>query len=120
MQKIVWILGAVVLIILFIFLKPAKITNYPSQGDSIVMFGDSLVFGTGSTSGNDMPSLLSKEIGSSVINMGIPLETSAQGLLRVKEVLDQNPRIALVLFGGNDFLQKFQCRRHLKISMILL
>ncbi len=106
MQKVVWILGAVTVVIFFFIFKSPKITNYPSHGSSIVMFGDSLVFGTGSTSGNDMPSLLSKEIGSSVINMGIPLETSAQGLLRLKEVLDQNPRIVLVLFGGNDFLQK--------------
>lgn len=105
-QKIIGIIVVVVIIIFFVFIKSPKITNYPSEGSSIIMFGDSLVFGTGSTSENDLPSLLSKEIGSTVINMGVPGETSSHGLLRVKEVIEQNPKVVLVLFGGNDFLQK--------------
>ncbi len=105
-QKIIGIIVVVAIIIFFIFIRPSKITNYPSEGSSVIIFGDSLAFGTGSTNGNDMASLLSKEIGSSIINMGVPGETSTQGLARVSSVVEQNPKVVLVLFGGNDFLQK--------------
>lgn len=90
---------------IFIFFKPSKITNYPSTGTSIVMFGDSLTVGIGSTVGHDLPSLLSKKMKEKVINMGIRGETSAQGLLRVEEVIKQDPKVVLVLFGGNDYFQ---------------
>jgi lysophospholipase L1-like esterase len=106
MQKVIGIVIVVAIIIFFVFIKSPKITNYPSEGSSVIIFGDSLAFGTGSTNGNDMATLLSKEIGSPIINMGVPGETSAQGLVRVKEVVEQNPKVVIVLFGGNDFLQK--------------
>lgn len=91
--------------VIFIFFKPTKITNYPSNGTSIVMFGDSLTVGTGATEGNNLPSLLSKKIKKEIINMGVRKETSAQGLLRIEKVIEQDPKVVLVLFGGNDYLQ---------------
>jgi acyl-CoA thioesterase I len=90
--------------VVFIFFKPSKITNYPSTGSSIVMFGDSLTEGVGATGGNDLPSLLSKKIKKPVLNMGVRGQTSAQGLARVDKVVETNPRVVLVLFGGNDYL----------------
>ena len=89
-----------------LFFKPSKITNYPSQGDDIIMFGDSLVYGVGATQGKNLPALLSKKIKKEIHNMGIPGTTSAQGLLRIKSVLKHNPRVVMVLFGGNDYLQE--------------
>lgn len=88
----------------FIFFKPSKITNYPSPGNSIVMFGDSLIEGVGASAGNTLPELLSKKIGEEVINMGIQGQTSAQGLARINSVIDMDPKVVMVLFGGNDYL----------------
>lgn len=89
-----------------VFFKPSKIKNYPSQGKTIVMFGDSLIFGKGSTEGNDLSSLLGKEIGEIILNKGVSGNTSEQGLLRVADVIKENPRVVVVLFGGNDYLHE--------------
>lgn|SRR3989338_637692 len=109
MQKIIIIILAVVLVIgvlFFIFRKSPTITNYPPQGKTIVAFGDSLVEGVGATAGNDFVSLLSYKIGEPIINMGVSGNTSVDGLARVEQVTAQDPKIVLVLFGGNDFLRK--------------
>lgn len=89
----------------FIFFKPSKITNYPSVGTSLVMFGDSLIEGVGASSGHSLPELLSAMIHEKVINKGIQKQTSAEGLARISQVIDLDPKVVLVLFGGNDFLQ---------------
>jgi len=89
-----------------IFFKPSKITNYPSQGNAIIMFGDSLTVGIGASEGNSLPELLSKKINQPIINMGMRGETSRDGLMRVKTDTDEHPRVVLVLFGGNDYLQE--------------
>lgn len=100
--------------VVFIFFKPSKITNYPSIGDSIVMFGDSLVEGVGATKGYTLPELLSKKIKMPVINMGIRGQTSHQGLLRVGEVIDKDPKVVMVLFGGNDYLHDIPLEKTFK------
>lgn len=87
----------------FIFFKPSKITNYPSVGTSIVMFGDSLTEGIGASKGKTLPELLSKKIGLPILNMGIRGQTSSQGLARINSVIDQDPKVVMVLFGGNDY-----------------
>lgn len=92
--------------IVFVFFKPSKITNYPSVGTSVVMFGDSLIEGIGATEGGDLPSLLSKKLGVNVVNMGVRGQTSEQGLSRVGTVLKHDPKVVLVLFGGNDYLHR--------------
>jgi acyl-CoA thioesterase I len=83
-----------------------NIKNYPLKDGSIVAFGDSLVEGVGASKGHDFSSLLSQKIGEPIINLGISGNTSAQGLARIQDVLDEKPRLVLVLLGGNDFLRK--------------
>ncbi len=91
----------------FIFYnKSPKITNYPSDGKTIVILGDSLVQGVGATKDNDFPALLSKLINEPIINMGVSGNTTADGLARVPEVIAEDPKIVLVLLGGNDYLRK--------------
>lgn len=91
----------------FIFFKPApKITNYPSSGDAVVAFGDSLIEGVGATPGNDFVSQLSKKIGEPIVNLGISGNTTAQGLARVDRIAEYKPKVVLVLLGGNDYLRK--------------
>jgi lysophospholipase L1-like esterase len=109
MRKIIVISLAVLLVVgafFFVFKKSPTITNYPSRGTTIIAFGDSLVEGVGATMGNDFVSLLSQKIGEPIINMGISGNTSADGIARAEGVIAQNPKVVLVLFGGNDFLRK--------------
>jgi len=106
-QKIILILGIILVISGFFFFKPSsKITNYPSNGDSIVAFGDSLIEGMGATTGNDLVSQLSKKIGEPIVNLGVAGNTTEQGLARVDRIKEFKPKVVLVLLGGNDYLRK--------------
>ncbi len=108
-QKVIIVIILVSAIGIGIYLfnkKPTTITNFPSQGQTIVTFGDSLVAGNGATEGNDFSSLLEKLIGEEIINMGIAGNTTAQGLARVTDVNEKDPKVVMVLLGGNDFLRK--------------
>ena len=101
-------------VLFYAFKKSYPITNYPPQGETIVAFGDSLVEGVGATTGNDLPSLLAKLIGEPIINMGVSGNTSADGLARIDSVNAKNPKIVMVLFGGNDFLRKVPAEQTFK------
>lgn len=82
------------------------ITNYPSSGIDVIAFGDSLVAGSGATNGNDFVSLLSKQVGREIVNLGAPGDTTADGLARVSELDQYRPKVVLLLLGGNDHLKK--------------
>lgn len=73
------------------------------SGDNIICFGDSLTYGTGAPPDKSYPAQLSEMIGKPVINMGIPGNTTADGLIRLEtDVLENSPRIVLITLGGND------------------
>lgn len=78
---------------------------------TVMAFGDSLVFGLGSTKGNDFVSILSdrvkNEIKSSIVNLGVSGDTTAEGLERIGTVINKNPDIVIILLGGNDYLRRF-------------
>ena len=107
---------AVILVVIIILLtaigiyyfarNEKTITNYPSSGTDIIAFGDSLVEGLGSTSGNDFVSLLSREIGEPIVNLGNAGDTTADGLARISQLDEYNPKVVLLLLGGNDHLKK--------------
>ncbi len=90
----------------YYFTKTDKITNYPSKGNDIIAFGDSLIEGVGSTQGNDLVSVLSRKIGQPIINLGKSGDTTQDGLLRIGEIDKYNPKVVIVLLGGNDYLKK--------------
>lgn len=90
----------------FYFSRSAPITNYPSKGADIIAFGDSLVEGVGSTPGNDFVSLLSRKIGEPIVNLGHAGDTTADGIARIGELDDYDPKVVLLLLGGNDHLKK--------------
>lgn len=100
------IIAIIVILVGFYFLVRKDITNYPPKNDTIVLFGDSLAFGYGSTKDNDMASQLSRKLNTRVINMGVNGNTSSDGVVRVDEVVAQNPGIVLLSLGGNDFLRR--------------
>jgi lysophospholipase L1-like esterase len=82
--------------------KPQSASTQPSNG-LIVCFGDSLTYGTGASKGMDYPSQLAKMIDRTVINKGLPGDTTASALRRLnRDVLSKNPDVVLITLGGND------------------
>jgi acyl-CoA thioesterase-1 len=82
--------------------KPMKLET--NENSTIVCFGDSLTYGHGADSiETSFPMILQKKIIIPVINSGVNDNTTADGLKRIqKDVLDYNPVIVLIDFGGND------------------
>ena len=88
------------------FFGTHEVRNYPSSGADIVAFGDSLVVGVGASPGRDFVSLLSQQIGQPIVNLGVSGDTTAGGLARLSELDAYEPKVVIVLLGGNDYLQR--------------
>jgi acyl-CoA thioesterase I len=85
----------------------AQIRNIRSAGETIICFGDSLTEGVGAGEGEDYPSALSRQLASPVVNAGRRGDTTADALQRLSDaVLSKNPRLVILLLGGNDFLRQ--------------
>jgi acyl-CoA thioesterase-1 len=75
----------------------------PSEPNEVIAFGDSLVYGLGTTSGNDFVSLLKQRLSIDIRNSGFPGDTTLSARLRLNgAVLSRNPRLVIVLLGAND------------------
>lgn len=82
-----------------------SIKNLGSAGKNIICFGNSLTSGVGAQAGDDYPSLLAKQIDFPVINAGRAGDTTKDALTRIdRDVLNRDPKLVIVEFGGNDFL----------------
>jgi lysophospholipase L1-like esterase len=93
--------------ILFSFFQNSRVIDRPRTGENVIAFGDSLVQGIGATPGNDFPSVLSRRLGVSIMNAGATGDTTASALARLdSSVLTKNPRVVIVLLGGNDVLRR--------------
>src|SRR3990167_8804043 len=88
------------------FFGVQEVRNYPSSGTDIIAFGDSLIAGVGASPGRDFVSLLSQQIGQPIVNLGVSGDTTAGGLARLSELDAYNPKVVIVLFGGNDYLRR--------------
>lgn len=83
------------------------IRNVPIEKTGpVLMFGDSLVEGVGATEGNTLPLLLSKKLQEPVLNYGVSGDTTRKALDRVGPALGENPRLVIIVLGGNDVLQQ--------------
>jgi acyl-CoA thioesterase I len=79
----------------------------PTAGQNLIAFGDSLVSGRGTSAGRDFVSVLATRLGEPVINAGRNGDTTETALARLdRDVLSRNPKVVLVLLGGNDFLRR--------------
>ena len=86
--------------------RPPTLPKLGSQ-DVIVAFGDSLTHGTGAGTNDAYPAVLASLTGRTVINAGVPGDTTATALQRLPAVLDEHkPRLVLLCLGGNDMLRK--------------
>ena len=95
------------IVLLLVGCAKREIKNIDSKGKNIICFGDSITFGYGAEPGGDYPSALTKMTSVAVINAGIDGDTSTEALKRLQSgVLDREPLLVIVEFGGNDFLRK--------------
>lgn len=97
-------------ILIFAFLSGCvdnSIKNINSRGTQIICFGDSITAGYGVKDEEKYPAILSKLLNMPVVNAGIESDTSAGALQRIKaDILERDPFLVVVEFGGNDFLYK--------------
>lgn len=92
-----------------------KFTNLSSKGKNIICFGNSITAGSGVKRKNSYPSLLQERLEANVINAGESGDTTFDALKRLeKDVLNKNPLIVIVEFGGNDYLQHILRKKTLK------
>lgn len=91
-----------------LFISKPAVKNFPlsaTKTGPIVFFGDSLVEGVGASNGKDMSRLIAQSLGEPVLNYGVSGNTTTQALSRIAPALEEHPRLAIILLGGNDFLQ---------------
>ena len=86
-----------------------KVAKLPAivPGQVVLAFGDSVIFGTGASPGEDWPSHLAAQTEWQVINAGIPGDTAQAGKARIQALLEEHqPVLVIVEIGRNDSLRK--------------
>lgn len=108
MKNWFWIGGVVLAGIAFFFIlkNNRSFEKVDVSKGPIVAFGDSLIYGIGAQEGEGFVAQLSTKIEKPIINMGVPGNTTADGLARLNTILALNPSLVLVLLGGNDYLRR--------------
>jgi acyl-CoA thioesterase I len=109
MKKIIFLLLIVLAAIAMAWSGDDDVEKHAAipQGATVLILGDSLSYGTGANAGEDYPTQLAKATGWNIINEGIPGDTSAGGLQRLPNLLEEHqPKLLIVELGGNDLLRQ--------------
>jgi acyl-CoA thioesterase-1 len=77
----------------------------PTARGEWVAFGDSLTAGFGANEGGDYPAQLAQRLRVKIRNLGVSGHTTADGLARVEQAAQLQPRVVLLCLGGNDTLR---------------
>ena len=97
-------------LVLLLFSVMALAQSVPVSPQALVIIGDSLTEGLGVKSEEAFPHLLQLKVQESgknwkILNSGISGSTSASALSRVRWVLKNPPKIAILALGANDGLR---------------
>jgi lysophospholipase L1-like esterase len=84
------------------------VTDFPRKDGPIVAVGDSLVSGVGTTRGNTFVDELSRRIGEDIINLGVAGDTTVSVMTRIRDIEAVEPRLVILLIGGNDALRRIE------------
>ena len=86
--------------------KQQKLAAFPA-GSRVLAFGDSVTYGTGASTGEDWPTLLSDLTGWRIANGGVPGDTAQASISRMGSLLEEHkPVLVIIEIGGNDFLRR--------------
>ncbi len=77
----------------------------PTARGEWMAFGDSLTQGYGANEGADYPAQLSQRLRVKILNLGVSGNTTADGLARLDQAVQLQPRVVLLCLGGNDALR---------------
>jgi acyl-CoA thioesterase-1 len=82
------------------------------RGGTILAFGNSLTYGTGVEEKYSYPVVLESLTSHKVVRSGVPGEISADGLVRLKQVVTEvRPSLVVLCHGGNDVLRRIPASR---------
>ncbi len=97
----VWFFGT-----LLVSCAKRETKNINSPGKNIICFGDSITYGIGAQAKGSYPSVLARMMSVPIINAGVDGETTGEALQRLQaDVLDRDPLLVIIEFGGNDMLR---------------
>lgn len=105
-----WLLLVVLLgLVAWLWLRPGQVASYvnfpPRAAGEWLAFGDSLTQGYGASEGADYPAQLAKRLRVKIHNLGVSGHTTADGLARLDQAIQLQPRVVLLCLGGNDSLR---------------
>lgn len=105
MNKYFWVLIIIFSAGWFLFGGKTEIKNLGNSGQTVVAFGDSLTAGYGAGKDKAYPAVLGRMISRPVVNLGLSGDTAANAPARLPQVLQANPYMVLIEFGGNDYMR---------------